>query len=264
VRKRKTAFYNRIRGTIAEIADLGSVNEAVQRIADALNCSVVLVNGPRPIVALAGHGKPIADFPTQELRQIDQIVVANEIIDADPARHLLMKQHGVAAIVPFHPRSKTAASWMLLGDAFSDSVYTPLDFKVVEELFDRMGELFLDKLVLLRSQLNDALEEVQVLQQRLDTTEKKLVDIRRETVPLPRTAPKLLQPGDAADKTAQAAEERMTLDEHVSAFESRIIEETLKQCGGNKSQAARMLGLRPNTLHYKIERYRLAEKKPRD
>ena len=44
---------------------------------------------------------------------------------------------------------------------------------------------------------------------------------------------------------------------HVAAFEARLIEQTLKRCQGNKSKAARLLGLRPNTLHYKLERYGL-------
>ena len=35
-------------------------------------------------------------------------------------------------------------------------------------------------------------------------------------------------------------------------------------CGGNKAKAARLLGLRANTLHYKIERYGLAPKKGRE
>ena len=48
-----------------------------------------------------------------------------------------------------------------------------------------------------------------------------------------------------------------TLEEHVAAFEARLIEQTLKRCQGNKSKAARQLGLRPNTLHYKLERYGL-------
>ena len=47
------------------------------------------------------------------------------------------------------------------------------------------------------------------------------------------------------------------LEEHVAAFEARLIEQTLKRCQGNKSKAARLLGLRPNTLHYKLERYGL-------
>ena len=49
----------------------------------------------------------------------------------------------------------------------------------------------------------------------------------------------------------------MPLEEHVAAFEARLIEQTLKRCQGNKSKAARLLGLRPNTLHYKLERYGL-------
>ena len=53
----------------------------------------------------------------------------------------------------------------------------------------------------------------------------------------------------------------MPLEEHVAAFEARLIEQTLKRCQGNKSKAARLLGLRPNTLHYKIERYGLGDTK---
>jgi len=45
-----------------------------------------------------------------------------------------------------------------------------------------------------------------------------------------------------------------TLDEYLAEFESRILAETLNQCEGNKSRAARLLGLRPNTLHYKLSR----------
>ena len=49
-----------------------------------------------------------------------------------------------------------------------------------------------------------------------------------------------------------------SLDEHVSEFEARLIAQTLKRCDGNKSKTARLLGLRPNTLHYKLERYGLS------
>lgn len=50
------------------------------------------------------------------------------------------------------------------------------------------------------------------------------------------------------------------LDEYVADYEKQLIKQTLQRCGGNKSQAARILGLRPNTLHYKLERYGLLEK----
>ena len=52
-----------------------------------------------------------------------------------------------------------------------------------------------------------------------------------------------------------------SLDAYVAEFESRLIERTLARCGGNKSKAARMLSMRPNTLHYKLERYGLLKDK---
>jgi len=54
------------------------------------------------------------------------------------------------------------------------------------------------------------------------------------------------------------ADERRSLDDLVGEYESRLIRQTLERCKGNKSKAARMLGLRPNTLHYKLERYGLS------
>lgn len=49
-----------------------------------------------------------------------------------------------------------------------------------------------------------------------------------------------------------------SLDEHVSEFEARLIVQTLERCDGNKSKTARLLGLRPNTLHYKLQRHGLS------
>jgi two-component system response regulator HydG len=69
---------------------------------------------------------------------------------------------------------------------------------------------------------------------------------------------------DETDITATDAEVDIhgkTLDECTTEFEARLIADTLKRCGGNKSKAARLLGLRPNTLHYKLERYGLLERK---
>ena len=52
-----------------------------------------------------------------------------------------------------------------------------------------------------------------------------------------------------------------SLDVQMAEYEANIIALTLERCGGNKSKAARQLGLKPNTLHYKIERYGLSGKK---
>ncbi|HKQ30570.1 MAG TPA: helix-turn-helix domain-containing protein [Burkholderiales bacterium] len=266
VHKRKTAFYDRIRSMIAEIADLASVNQVVNRLADTLRCPVALVGGPNPEMSSTKGVMRMLSFPMDELRKVEHIVIANEIAQVAPTTHHLMKQHGVAAIVPFYPRSRTAASWMLLGDSFNEQVYTPLDFKMVEKLFEHMAEQFLDKLLFLRSQLHEARDQLQTLQYRLDEADTVVAKLREQNSLLRQYNFRLLRErGDtsvdvSAAKSASEPAAEKSLAEHVSQFEARLIAQALKQCGGNKSQAARILGLRANTLHYKIERYGLTDK----
>jgi hypothetical protein len=275
VRKRKTAFYDRIRGMIAEIADLGSVNQVVSRLADTLRCPVALVGGNRPVFAAAGDTPALAEFPSDELHKIDHIVVANEIAEAMPRTHALMKQHGVAAIVPFYPHSQTASSWMLLGEAFSEEVYTPRDFRMVEQLFAKLSDLFLDKLIIMRTQLANAQRQARALDQRLLKTEENLAVLQKENRDLREQNTRLMTESTArvrasvlghagvddgvhrgaAEPGSQSVAMNKTLDEYVTEFEAQIIRQTLERCNGNKSKAARRLGLRPNTLHYKLERY---------
>ena len=180
VRARKTAFYDRIRTMIAEIADLGSVREAVHRLASTLGCSVALVSTGKPVLAVAGGAQQMMAFPLEQLRSINRIVVANEIADTAPETYAIMRQHGVAAVVPFYPHSQSASGWMLLGDAFSEQVYTPLDFKMVEQLFDKMAELFLDKLLLMRGQLAAAERRLQTMEFRLQEAETGIATLRNE------------------------------------------------------------------------------------
>jgi DNA-binding NtrC family response regulator len=52
-------------------------------------------------------------------------------------------------------------------------------------------------------------------------------------------------------------EEIQTLNEYIAKYEAFVIEQVLKRCHGNQSKVARLLGLRTNTLHYKIARYNL-------
>lgn len=109
-------------------------------------------------VIAAKEAIAMAELPRDALEQIDHIAIAHEIEDAMPRMYGLMKKHHIAAIVPFYPRTSTAANWMLLGDPFSEEVYTPLDFYMVEQIFDRIiSDRFLDKL-LLHSQLAEAPE----------------------------------------------------------------------------------------------------------
>lgn len=208
VRKRKTAFYDRIRAMIAEIADLGSVNEVIDRLADTLRCPVAFLGGPKPVFATESAGT-MGRFPLSELRKIDRIVVTNEIADAMPETHILMRRHNIAAIVPFYPRSETAASWMLLGDSFSENVYTPLDFRLVEELFDKMAELFLDKLVMMRTQLADAHRQIRTLELKLQTSESDVGSLRGQLETVNQENVQLLkvQPADSVSGAADAERE---------------------------------------------------------
>jgi DNA-binding PucR family transcriptional regulator len=192
-----------------------------------------------------------------------------------PRTHALMKQHGVAAIVPFYPHSQTASSWMLLGEAFSEEVYTPRDFRMVEQLFAKLSDLFLDKLIIMRTQLANAQRQARALDQRLLKTEENLAVLQKENRDLREQNTRLMTESTArvrasvlghagvddgvhrgaAEPGSQSVAMNKTLDEYVTGFEAQIIRQTLERCDGNKSKAARRLGLRPNTLHYKLERY---------
>ena len=180
VRRRKTVFYRRIRALVGELAGLQSVGQAIEKLADTLQCPVALVTGNNAIMAAAGASPAMTRIPLQALRRFDHIVVASELADSDPAGSELMRRHGVAAIVPFHPSSRNATGWLLLGETFSDNVYSPLDFRVVEELFDKMADLFLDRLLSMRSELALANRRLHALQQQHTTLRAEADQLRAQ------------------------------------------------------------------------------------
>ncbi len=56
---------------------------------------------------------------------------------------------------------------------------------------------------------------------------------------------------------APGASGESTLASAIEALELRMIREAIAACDGNLSEAARRLGIRPNTLHYKMKRFGL-------
>ena len=52
-------------------------------------------------------------------------------------------------------------------------------------------------------------------------------------------------------------ENGIKLDEAVRQFESNIIRQALLITGGNQARAARLLGIKANTLNYKVKLYNL-------
>ena len=193
VRKRKTAFYHRIHQMIAEIADLNSVNDIIERLADTLHCPVALLSGNRAVLAASDNAKHMSQIPRVDLEQLDHIVVAQEIENAMPRIYQDMKQHHVAAIVPFYPHSQHTSGWLLLGDSFNDTVYTPLDFRLIEELFDKMGDLFLDKQLLMRTQLSKSRRELRSLRQDYLQVQSTLEQLRKEKLDLETENRRLLK-----------------------------------------------------------------------
>jgi DNA-binding NtrC family response regulator len=53
-------------------------------------------------------------------------------------------------------------------------------------------------------------------------------------------------------------EKGIKFDDVVRQFETNIIQQALSITGGNQARAARLLGIKPNTLNYKVKLYNLA------
>lgn len=272
IRNRKTVFYRRIQFLIAEISKMSSVQKVLNSISDALHCPVALVGGPTPSLTIAGDAFGIARFPLDELKKVNNIVVANEIAEAMPSTHDLMKRHKVAAIVPFHPHSQAVASWMLLGEAFSEQVYSPLDFKTVETLFARLADHFLDNQLLLRSQLLEARREMDTLHTRLASAWEQIETLRRQLAET-RSGNHQAQARELAASNQDIAanqvgsEDRQAaargfLDEQVAEYEARLIARTMDHCDGDAPRAAELLGLPIATLHDKLRQIANRESDP--
>ncbi len=238
VRKRKTAFYDRIRAMITEIADLGSLAEVVRHLSDTLRCPVAFLGANRPVLASAGASTTMAAFPVRELRKLERIVVANEISETMPILYSAMKVHRVAAIVPFYPHSRNACSWLLLGDSFSEEVYTSLDFRMVEQLFDIMADQFLDRLILMRSQLADAHRHIRELEMRMHQVEINFTQLQNESQTLRAENTRLLkeQPADSLSIAFGSAE--------------RIDAPTITLLGRDKEMLARVRQHFPQVEHF--------------
>ena len=216
VRKRKTAFYNRIRSLVGEMAQLGSVDSALDRLADVLKCPIALVGAGNPVLATVGGSQYMAKFPKSELKKYDHILVANEIADVYPETYKLMQHHHVAAMVPFHPHSRSASGWLLLGDKFSDQVYSPLDFRFVEQLFDKMSDLFLDRLLDMHSQLDSAQRNIEELTLQHTALNSRIHKLELDNSKLKAANLQLLKEQPADSLSMQRRYARDELDDMVT------------------------------------------------
>ncbi len=181
VRRRKTTLHGGIRRLIAEIAELPTVEQLVNRLSETLQCPVSLVNSFAPITA-GSNALHMTKISRPALQNIHEITVAREIATTNPQIHREMRSHGIAAVVPFNPRSEDLNGWLLLGQTFESNVYSNLDFRVVEELFQKASDLFLDKFVALRSKLRTANEEIRILRTENETLKSSLKTMQQSFV----------------------------------------------------------------------------------
>lgn len=202
VRKRKTAFYDRIRQLIAEIAKLPSVKEAVFSLAATLKCPIVLLDGKHAVVATAGNARNMAAIPPQALSQLNHIAVREELYSTLPGMYRKMEQHHISAIVPFYPKTRRATGWLLMGESFNEQVYSPQDFKVVEQLFDKMADLFLEGMVSIRAEIDDTEDRLQQLVVAYQKLEQENENLQRDNIRLLRE-----QPADSFSLISTASQE---------------------------------------------------------
>lgn len=275
IRKRKSAFYQRIQATIAAIAELRSVREITQLIANTLHCQLALIGGPQPVTAFVGGQEknrdelPLSKFPRGILEEVERITVAQEVADIDPELYRAMETYRVGAIVPFKSHGKVATHWLVLGDHFSNEVYTPLDFQIVERLFAAMAERFLDDFLYVRSQLTKT--EEQLRRTTLDLghawheeheAKRKLNAIRTENRELRDEIAQLRRAALEVPKTessAQLGNGKLTLEEYLSVCEKEAVVCALDRCGGDKLETGRLLGVTLDTLEYLMERHDISE-----
>lgn len=85
-----------------------------------------------------------------------------------------------------------------------------------------------------------------------EKSKQKLTAAQEKRSPHERAVAAGMGPPDAFE--AFASREK-SFDECVKELETRLILRALESSDWNKAKAAQQLGLKPNTLHYKIERY---------
>lgn len=258
LRSRRTSFHQGIKDFLAELDRLPhmSVEGALNRLAATLKCSVALVGpGREPVEAeplSAGTRHLVFDHLKQEvLEKINDITLTKEVKNDQPDVYASLREANCAAVIPFRPFKGTSAGWLLLGGRQSSPDELPIDFAMVESLFDRMGDLFLDHMVRERKQLH-ALQRELALQ--VAANERLEVEVARKDNTI-RTLYNQHVP-QGADPAAGAS-----LEEITAGLEKQVICATLAELKGNVSATAKSLGLTRQTLYAKMQNYGIESKR---
>ncbi|HEX9627240.1 MAG TPA: helix-turn-helix domain-containing protein [Acidiferrobacterales bacterium] len=238
VRRQKTAFYRRLLEFLQTCPPVGSKQEIVDRLSELLGCPVALANG-RTSCRSGDSGELMAQIPLDMLETNNRIIIAQEIRNAHPQVHALMERYEVAAIFALYPYSRAGAHWLILGSGFSTQVHTPMDFRVVGLLLERAAGWCLD----------NTLADLS----RNSGVYRKTPNVEGATANFSGCIRSGSKP------TVSAA---LSLDKQIAEIECQIIRDALECCEGRQAEAARMLGIKANTLHYKMRRCGITARRP--
>jgi len=86
-----------------------------------------------------------------------------------------------------------------------------------------------------------------VLERAVVLSDREFIDVH--DLPLLNTANTDKLPSDVFDRF------RMNLNDTLAAVEKQLIERAMNETSGNKSQAAKLLGIQTSLLYYKLEKY---------
>lgn len=250
---RRTSFHQGIRDFLAELDRLPhiSVEEALGKLAAALQCNVALIGrGRDPVEAAPVSGGSnrikLDQLGRDQLEGIGGIVLTKEVRHENPDVYSTLSGANCAAVIPFRPFRETSAGWLLLGGRKNAPDELPIDFAMVESLFDSMGDLFLEHIVRER-------QEVDKLQQELARQTEARERLEARVAEHETTINRLYDGYTAAE--GGDPEAAPSLDELTAGLEKKMICETLERLKGNVSATAKSLGLTRQTLYAKMDSY---------
>lgn len=223
-RRSKEGLYKKLNELSGELPHFECLQELLNRIANILGCPIALVLSDNSVFAATNLGKTSSLPSTEQLRQFTRLTVIYETNDISPSSHEIMLRHNIEAVIPFFPYSNTGACWMICGPPFSQHIHSALDFRVLQRLFEKLSGLLIDQVLALS----------------------------RETHIEPAELNKDSPSGTAMNYVYRPPK---PLEECIAEFEASCISAALQRTNGNRAEAARLLGLKPNTLHYKLRRH---------
>ena len=274
VRRRKAALYDRVQKMIAEIGRTRLDDELAENLARTFCCPVAIIDRDMPSLnavndapARAENDNLLAQFPPETLHKVNQIVVVDEIEESDPKLYEIMKRYNVEAVVPFKISPRDPICWVLFESPFVEAVHTPRDFKYLEMLFERIEASLLENVSPLRAQLGEATGKLERVKRQLAVSWHELEDLRRKVglaeseryqLSLHTDSPSIdhLQALES-EVPGEIVSGEQSLWRYLREREAIIVKAALKSCGGDKTRAARLLGVESQVLCRLIERHGL-------